>query len=153
MSLRSAYGSALKFLRTRLYSPQDALGKAADRSYISRLEAGEHSVTIDVSHDIAGALGVDPLSLLVLAYAAERRQTPQQVLDHLTADLVSADLLATEIPPRSSYAPHPVPAAAEVLSSRIRELIAQGISQSEVARQLGVSRQTVSRHLKKTFLS
>ncbi|MBK3445372.1 helix-turn-helix domain-containing protein [Pseudomonas lactis] len=150
MSLRSAYGSTLKFLRTRHESSQDALGKAADRSYISRLEAGEHSVTVDVSHSIACALGIDPLSLLVLAYAAERRQTPQQVLDHLAGDLASAGLLTTEIPSRPSDVLHPVPAAAEELSSQIRELIEQGLSQSAVARQLGVSRQTVSRHLKKS---
>lgn len=150
MSLRSAYGSALKFLRTRQDSSQDALGKAVDRSYISRLEAGENSVTIDVSHDIASVLGVDPLSLMVLTYAAQRRQTPQQILDHLAGDLASAGLLTTEIPSSPSDVPHPVPAAAEELRSQIQELMCQGLSQSAVARQLGVSRQTVSRHLKKS---
>ncbi|WP_276574134.1 helix-turn-helix domain-containing protein [Pseudomonas rhodesiae] len=34
------------------------MGKAANRSYISRLEAGTRSVTLDVSHSLAEALEV-----------------------------------------------------------------------------------------------
>lgn len=149
MSLRNAYASALRFLRMHRESSQQALGRAADRSYISRLESGERSVTLDVSHSLAEALKVDPLTLLVLAYAAERGQTPQQVLDHLKGDLGANGLLASEIPSQPVQTSHPVAAAAEVLRGRIMELIDQGLSQAEVARRLGVTRQTVSNHLKK----
>lgn len=149
MSLRTAYASALKFLRTRREASQQALGQAADRSYISRLESGTRSVTLDVSHSLAEALEVDPLTLLLLAYAAERGQTPQQVLDHLAGDLGANGLLTSEIPSQPVETSHPVTAAAEALRLRIRELMDQGLSQAEVARCLGVARQTVSNHLKK----
>ncbi|WP_054989532.1 helix-turn-helix domain-containing protein [Pseudomonas coronafaciens] len=149
MSLRSAYASALQHLRKRRESSQQALGQAADRSYISRLESGTRSVTLDVSQNIAKALGVDPLTLLVLAYAADRGQTPQQVLDHLLVDLTATGLLGSEIPSLPSRERHPVAAAAEELRARIKELMAEGLSQSDVARRLGVARQTVSNHLKK----
>ena len=87
MSLRTAFAAALQLLRTRRESSQQDLAEAVDPSYISRLESGARSVTLDVSQDIAKALGVDPLTLLTLAYAAHRGQTPKQVLDHLAKDL------------------------------------------------------------------
>jgi transcriptional regulator with XRE-family HTH domain len=149
MSLRIAYGSALKFLRARQDSSQEDLGHAIDRSYISRLERGERSVTLDVSHSLAEALEVDPLTLLVLAYAAERDQTPQQVLDHLLVDLTATGLKGSKIPSLPPESRHPVTVAAEELRARIRELVDQGLSQAEVARRLGIARQTVSNHLKK----
>ncbi|SEJ77416.1 helix-turn-helix domain-containing protein [Pseudomonas sp. NFR16] len=149
MSLRTAYASALRFLRMHREASQQALGQAADRSYISRLERGERSVTLDVSHSLAQALEVDPLTLLVLAYAAERGQTPQQVVDHLLDDLTATDLMRSKIPSLPPEIPHPIIAAAEELRARIKELIDQGLSQAEVARRLGVARQTVSNHLKK----
>ncbi|KZL39463.1 hypothetical protein VT47_09830 [Pseudomonas syringae pv. syringae] len=149
MSLRTSYASALRFLRMHREASQQALGQAADRSYISRLERGERSVTLDVSHSLAEALEVDPLTLLVLAYAAERGQTPQQVVDHLLGDLISTGLMESKIPSLPPDAPHPVTVAAEELRARIKELIDEGLSQAEVARRLGVARQTVSNHLKK----
>lgn len=152
MSLRSAYASALQYLRNHRESSKQELAHAADPSYLSRLEAGTRSVTLDVSQQIAEALDVDPLSLLVLAYAAERGVTPQQILEHLESDLKATELLQCEIPPLPSKAIHPVTAAAEELRAKIKDLAAQGLSQAEVARQLGVSRQTVSNHLKKLGL-
>lgn len=149
MSLRISYASALRFLRMHRESSQQSLGNAADRSYISRLEAGTRSVTIDVSQNIAEALEVDPLTLLVLAYAAERGLTPQQVLDIVASDLNENGFLASEIPSQPQNSPHPVTAAADALRSQIKDLMHQGLSQAEVARRLGVSRQTISAHVKK----
>lgn len=149
MPLRTAYAAALQLLRTRGEISQRELADAVDPSYVSRLEAGTRSVTLDVSHELAKALGVDPLTLLALAYAAERGQTPRQVVDQLVRDLESTGLLGSEIPPLPSKRTHPVVAASLELRAQIRELIDQGFSQAEVARRLGVSRQTVSNRLKK----
>lgn len=90
---RTAYAAALQLLRTRRETSQRELADAVDPSYISRLEAGTRSVTLDVSHELAKALGVDPLALLTLAYAAQRGQTPKQVVDQLVKDLESTGLL------------------------------------------------------------
>ncbi|MEX5502264.1 helix-turn-helix domain-containing protein [Pseudomonas putida] len=148
MSLRIAYASALQFLRLRRESSQQALAEAADPSYISRLEAGRRSVTLDASQDIAQGLGVDPLTLLVLAYAAERGQTPQEILRQLEGDLSTGGLLTCEIPSQPSKAPHPGIAAAQVLRAQIKELTDQGLAPVEVAKRLGVSRQSVAYHIK-----
>nr|WP_175586355.1 helix-turn-helix domain-containing protein [Pseudomonas sp. CM27] len=140
----------MQLLRTRRESSQQDLAEAVDPSYISRLEAGARSVTLDVSQELAKALGVDPLTLLTLAYAAERGQTPQQVLDHLAKDLESTGLLCSEIPALPSKKPHPNVAASLELREQIKELVDQGYSKAEVARKLGISRQTVSNRLKKS---
>ena len=148
MSLRNAYASALQFLRMRRESSQQALAEAADPSYISRLEAGRRSVTLDVSQNLAQGLGVDPLTLLVLAYAAQRGQTPQEVLHHLEADLSADGLMTCEIPSQPSRDPHPGIAAARELRAKIKALSDQGLAPVEVAKSLGIWRQRVAHHLK-----
>ena len=149
MSLRTAYAAALQLLRTRRETSQRELADAVDPSYVSRLEAGTRSVTLDVSHELAKALGVDPLTLLTLAYAAERRLTPQQVVDQLVKDLELTGLLGNEVPALPSKKAHPVVTASLELREQIKKLIDQGLTQAEVARKLGISRQTVSNRLKK----
>lgn len=149
MSLRIAYAAALRFLRKRSEVSQQQLAAAANPSYVSRLESGARSVTLDVSQELAKALNVDPLTLLVLAYAAERDQTPQEVMEHLLGDLSAEGLLAIKIPSGLARDPHPEVVAGLELNARIKVLMDQGLSQAEVARQLGVARQTVSNHLKR----
>ena len=149
MSLRTAYAAALQLLRTRRETSQRELADAVDPSYVSRLEAGTRSVTLDVSHELAKALGEDPLTLVTLAYAAERRLTPQQVVDQLVKDLELTGLLGNEVPALPSKKAHPVVTASLELREQIKKLIDQGLTQAEVARKLGISRQTVSNRLKK----
>lgn len=149
MSLRIAYASALRFLRKRSEVSQQQLAPAANPSYVSRLEAGVRSVTLDVSQELAKALNVDPLTLLVLAYAAERDQTPQEVVNHLWGDLSDQELLGSKIPSGITKDPHPEVVAGMELHAQIVELMDQGLTQAEVARRLGVARQTVSNHLKR----
>ena len=149
MSLRIAYAAALRFLRKRSEVSQQQLAPAANPSYVSRLESGTRSVTLDVSQELAKALNVDPLTLLVLAYAAERNQTPQEVMEHLLGDLSAKGLLVTKIPSELVKDPHPEVVAGVELNARIKVLMDQGLSQAEVARRLGIARQTVSNHLKR----
>lgn len=148
MSLRIAYASALQFLRTRRKVSQQELAEAADPSYVSRLEAGRRSITLDVSQDLAKGLGVDPLILLVLAYAAERGQTPHEILRHLEGELSAGGLLACQVPSKPSQELHPGIASAQELRAKIKALRDQGLAPVEVAKSLGISRQRVAHHLK-----
>ena len=149
MSLRIAYAAALRFLRKRGELSQQHLAPAVNPSYVSRLESGTRSVTLDVSQELAKALNVDPLTLLALAYAAERDQTPQEVVHHLLGDLSDQDLLTSKIPAEITKDPHPEVVAGLELHAQIVELMDQGLTQAEVARRLGIARQTVSNHLKR----
>lgn len=149
MSLRISFATALQFLRKQRQVSQRSLGNSADPSYVSRLEAGERSVTLEASASLAEGLAVDPLTLLTLVYAADRGQTPRAVLANLAEDLAAAELLDVDLPDKPSDSPHPVVSQAQELKVRILELAAQGLSQAEIARRLGVSRVTVGKHLRK----
>ena len=149
MALRTAFAAALRFLRGRRGLSQSDLGCLRDQSHISRLEAGQRSVTLQFSDDLSKALAVDPMTLLAVAYAAERGTTPREVLGRLEADLGQLNLLDDLIPLDVAAQAHPVVSEAETLRSRSLDLKAEGLSQAEIARQLGVSGATVSRHLRK----
>jgi transcriptional regulator with XRE-family HTH domain len=148
MSIRTAFASALQFLRAHRKVSQKDIAKQIDQSYVSRLEAGEHSVTLEISQELAEALRLDPLSLLTFAYAVERGLSPREVLSCIQDDLESSNLLDTKIPPTPVQAVHPVVAEAAELKRKIIELMDEGYSQAEVARRLEVSRSTVTKHLK-----
>lgn len=149
MSLRTAFAAALQFLRAHRQLSQQGIANQTDQSHISRLEAGARSVSLEVSQELAEALRLDPMSLLTIVYAAERGQSPREILSRIQDDLESSDLLDASIPSKPVQAVHPVVAEALELKSKIIGLMAEGLTQAEVARRLGVSRSTVSKHLQK----
>ncbi|WP_447741794.1 helix-turn-helix domain-containing protein [Pseudomonas laurentiana] len=150
MALRTAFAAALRFLRARRDLSQGDLALLRDQSHVSRLEAGQRGVTLQVSDDLAKALGVEPMTLLAVAYAAEHGTSPREILIRLETDLRHLKLLDDLVPLDAPPQAHPVVSEAETLRSRIQELKAQGLSQAEVARRLGVSGATVSRHLRRS---
>lgn len=149
MSLRPAFAAALRFLRARRDLLQGDLALHRDQSHVSRLEAAQRGVTLQVSDDLAKALGVEPMTLLAVAYAAEHGTPPREIVARLEADLKKLNLLDEVIPLEPASQAHPVAVEAEILRKRIQALKAQGLSQAEIARQLGVSGATVSRHLRR----
>lgn len=149
MSIRSAFASALQFLRAHRKLSQKDIATQTDQSHISRLEAGERSVSLEVSQELAEALGLDPMTLLTIVYAAELGQSPREILRRIYDDLESSNLLDAKIPSSPTQTVHPVVAEASELKRKIIELMDEGHSQAEVARRLEVSKSTVTRHLKK----
>ncbi|MBK5552147.1 helix-turn-helix domain-containing protein [Pseudomonas sp. TH03] len=150
MSIRSAFASALQFLRAHRKLSQKDIATQTDQSHISRLEAGERSVSLEVSQELAEALGLDPMTLLTIVYAAELGQSPREILRRIYDDLESSNLLDAKIPSSPTQTVHPVVAEASELKRKIIELMDEGHSQAEVARRLEVSKSTVTRHLKKS---
>jgi transcriptional regulator with XRE-family HTH domain len=57
---RAAFGRRLRDLRQRVGMTQQALAHAVgiDRSFISGVETGRHSIAVDRAYQIAAALGV-----------------------------------------------------------------------------------------------
>lgn len=149
MALRTAFAAALRFLRAHRDLSQGDLALHRDQSHISRLEAGQRGVTLQVTDDLAKAMGVEPMTLLAIAYAAEHETSPREILKRLEADLDELHLLDACIPLDATAQAHPVASEAETLRSRIQELKTEGLAQAEIARRLGVSGATVSRHLNK----
>ena len=145
MSLRKAYAATLQWLRVRHGLSQADLRHQADQAHISRLEAATTSATIDLSADLAQALGLTPLSLLTLVAAADEGKTARSVLNDTLIELLQLGVLDEALPaePQKITTPQRI-AAAERLKA-VRDLKAAGLSQAEVCRQLDLPKSTVNR--------
>jgi len=123
-----------------------------DQSYVSRLESGARSVTLEVSQELAEALELDPLSLLTVVYAVHTGKSPEQILDQVRRDLEAAQLLNAQVPANPEPIPHPVVADAAALKIQVHALLEEGLTQAETAKRLGVSRQTVNKYARQRDL-
>ncbi|KHK66439.1 helix-turn-helix domain-containing protein [Pseudomonas frederiksbergensis] len=150
MSVRVAFAAALKFLRGHLAVSQRDIARSLEQSYVSKLEAGSRAVTLEVAEDLAHAMNLDPLAFLTLVYASDRGKSPRQLLIDLKQALESQGLLDADVPTQPGAVPHPVDVSAAATKTKILELMAEGLNQAEVARRLGISRQAVSRHVRKS---
>jgi len=86
----AALGKALKQLREIADVTQEDFGLVSSRTYISTVERGLKSPTLRKIEQIAGVLGVHPLTLLTVAYMD--RLTGKEV--EKTTALLRASLLA-----------------------------------------------------------
>lgn len=149
MSLRSAFASTLQALRAHRGLTQKDISDTTDPSHVSRLEAGTRSVSLEVSQELAQAMGLQPVSLITMVYASKDGTTAREILQKVQGDLDALGLLDTPIPAEPVKVVHPRVTEAAELKRKILELIAEGKSQAEAARHLKVSPSTVTKHLKK----
>lgn len=98
MSLRKAYAATLQWLRVRNGLSQADLQHQADQAHISRLEAATTSATIDLSADLAQALGLTPLSFFTLLAAADEGKTARSVLNDSMIELMQLGILDETLP-------------------------------------------------------
>ncbi|MOA04451.1 helix-turn-helix protein [compost metagenome] len=68
MELKQAFGIALKRQRLSKGLPQEAFSNVSSRTYLSTLERGLKSPTVEKVHEIASAMGVHPLTILADCY-------------------------------------------------------------------------------------
>jgi len=68
MDTKIAFGLALKKVRKAKGLTQEDFGDVSSRTYLSTLERGMKSITLEKLNDLAQVLGVHPLSLLLLTY-------------------------------------------------------------------------------------
>ncbi|MCU9528382.1 helix-turn-helix domain-containing protein [Pseudomonas mosselii] len=80
MEIRESLGEALRRMRIRHGLTQEDFGVVSSRTYVSTLERGLKSPTIQKIEELAGRTGVHPLSLIVSAYLI---QDPDVGLDSL----------------------------------------------------------------------
>ncbi|MCB2427676.1 helix-turn-helix domain-containing protein [Methylophaga pinxianii] len=69
MDINKAFGKALKAFRLANGLTQEDFAEVSSRTYISSLERGLKSPTIEKVNEIAGDMGICPLSLMILTYA------------------------------------------------------------------------------------
>ncbi|KSF28420.1 helix-turn-helix domain-containing protein, partial [Pseudomonas aeruginosa] len=121
------------------------LQKQADQAHISRLEASTTSATVDLTSELADALGVTPLSFFTLLAAANEGKTPRTALIETLAELQIQGLLDERLPADPQKLPPPRQVAAAEKLRAIRALKEAGLSQAEVCKKLGLPSSTVGR--------
>ena len=145
MSLRKAYAATLQWLRVRRGLSQAELQTQTDQAHISRLEASTTSASVDLSADLAHALGLTPLSFLTLVAAAHDGKTARAALTDTLTELEQLGALDEELPSEPQKLTPPRKLAAEEKLRAIRELREAGLTQMEVSRKLGLPTSTVGR--------
>ncbi|MEC6742980.1 helix-turn-helix transcriptional regulator [Pseudomonas qingdaonensis] len=84
MEIRESLGEALRRMRILHGLTQEDFALVSSRTYVSALERGLKAPTIQKIEDLAGRIGIHPLSLLVSAYLI---QDPDVGLDGLINQL------------------------------------------------------------------
>ncbi|MDD2058441.1 helix-turn-helix domain-containing protein [Pseudomonas sp. GD03860] len=84
MDIREALGEALRRMRTAHGLTQEDFALVSSRTYVSTLERGKKAPTLQKIDDLAGRIGIHPLSLIVTAYLI---QAPESSMDDLITRL------------------------------------------------------------------
>jgi len=87
MKSQVAFGRALRLLREHRQMSQEDFSDVSGRTYISMLERGQKSPTIEKVDQLSSALGVHPLTLLAATFAERDGVGHQQLLERVQAEL------------------------------------------------------------------
>jgi len=90
MELKKVFGQALKQMRTHKGLTQEDFSNVSSRTYLSTLERGLKSPTIDKLGEIASVMEVHPVSILVHSYLLrDRSMTIEQLFERVQEELGS----------------------------------------------------------------
>lgn len=145
MSLRKSYAAALRLLRSKRGKSQVEISETVAQSHVSQLEAAITSATVDVSCQLAKALNVHPSTLLTLALATQARCTAREILLESLSELEELGLADVELSDEPSRPITPAMSEARIRWKAVQELKAQGLTQAEARKQLGLPESTVRR--------
>lgn len=96
MELNIAFGLALKQIRKSKNLTQEDFATVSSRTYLSTLERGLKSPTLEKIDQIAGTLGVHPLTILVATYVdKDSPHDIERVLQSVLDELGSISLTAS----------------------------------------------------------
>jgi transcriptional regulator with XRE-family HTH domain len=85
--------SALKVARTAKELTQEDFALVSSRTYLSTLERGMKSPTLNKLEDLAQVLEIHPLTLMALAYLADPgHDSPHQLLSRISTEIDSVRL-------------------------------------------------------------
>lgn len=96
MNLRQSLATAIRTVRKNKGLTQEDFGVVSSRTYLSSLERGLKSPTVDKLEQIAGVLDVHPATLLLMAYAINLRPLDREgLIDEIASETSSlcSDLL------------------------------------------------------------
>lgn len=90
MDIRKAFGNSLKVARKAKGLSQEDFSIASSRTYLSSLERGLKSPTLDKIDALAERMAIHPLTLVTLSYLCLQNATdPSDLLDHIKSEAKS----------------------------------------------------------------
>jgi transcriptional regulator with XRE-family HTH domain len=92
MDIRKSFALALKVIRKSKGLTQEDFSDTSSRTYLSSLERGLKSPTLEKIEAIAQTLGVHPLTLLTLAYADLENKSSKEIFEQLNAQIQALNL-------------------------------------------------------------
>ena len=96
MNLRQSLATAIRTVRKNKGLTQEDFGVISSRTYLSSLERGLKSPTVDKLEEIAEVLGMHPATILLMAYAI---QTPPSERDSFINEVAGqAKSLCSDLP-------------------------------------------------------
>lgn len=87
MDINQAFGLALKELRVLKGKTQEDFAEVSSRTYISTLERGMKSPTIEKVDQIASELNINALSLMMLTYAKLNEKLISEMISDVEFEL------------------------------------------------------------------
>lgn len=90
MTLKTSFASVLRALRSKRNITQRDFADTTSRTYLSKLELGKSSITLDKLEQVSERLGLSPLTLLTLTLSEDSGQPAKDLISKLSAEL--ADL-------------------------------------------------------------
>ncbi|ELF6204248.1 hypothetical protein BGP84_12855 [Pseudomonas putida] len=87
MTLKTSFASVLRSLRSKRNISQRDFADTTSRTYLSKLELGKSSITLDKLEQISSRLQLSPLTLLTLTLSEDTGRTPVDLMSKLTEEL------------------------------------------------------------------
>jgi transcriptional regulator with XRE-family HTH domain len=155
MQLKTALAGVLRALRLHRRLRYENLSDASAKSKISALERGETSITLEKFESLAESLQIDPVALMVLCMSARHGVPGSSLLDsakkHIREfeaegglEVLAEQFVGKELVQRGRGKPTD-PDKLEA----VHELRDKGMTQAEIARELGFSATVVNRMWKR----
>jgi len=152
MSLSEAFAVVIRALRQKSGMSQDDLS-LLDRSYLSRVERGKGNVSIEMLLKISKMLDAEPTVLMLLTTSLLSEEATDVALGRISGKLETLketgviELISSGGRPRQHGRPSNLAARERLkLAPQLKQ---KGLSNSEIARELDVSKSTVQRYLAK----
>lgn len=147
MSNRTGLAAALRAVRAIRGLAQSDLGEAADRKFVYRIEQGKSDVTLGKLDEIAQAVGIHPITLMVLGAVSSSDQAASNILQ-----VVQSELDAFEVAGGFDALDRQVKNGAMVSRvherqkrlEAVQECKAAGMTQREAAQRLKLAKSTVA---------
>lgn len=97
MDLRGGLGRSLRLIRKARGMAQEQLSDVAARSYLSEIERGIKSPTVEKIDVLARTMNVHPLTVLTIAYLGQLHEQDLEALQKKINKEVKALLLKAEV--------------------------------------------------------